>query len=49
MNINNQWVEDANKYSLCLYDLDILWNERNIYIDTIDCESPSLRQYQSLH
>lgn len=41
-----EWVEDPNKYSFCLYDLEILWAERNIYIKTIDCELPSLNQYQ---
>lgn len=41
------WVEDANKYSFCLYDLEIMWLERNIYINTIDCEQPSLALYQS--
>jgi hypothetical protein len=41
-----KWVEDPNKYSFCLYDLEILWAERNIYIKTIDCESPSLKNYQ---
>ena len=40
------WVENPNKYSFCLYDLEIMWAERNIYIKTMDCESPSLKQYQ---
>ncbi len=41
------WLEDANKYSFCLYDLEIMWLERNIYIKTIDCEQPSLKLYQT--
>jgi hypothetical protein len=44
--INGEWQEDPCKYSFCLYDLEILWAERNIYIKTIDCEFPSLKQYQ---
>lgn len=43
-----EWVEDPNKYSFCLYDLEIFWAERNIYIETIDCEYPSLKKYQVL-
>ena len=40
------WVEDPTKYSFCLYDLEIMWTERNIYIQTIDCNLPSLHNYQ---
>jgi len=43
---DGEWVEDANKYSFCLYDLEVFWVERNIYIQTIDCEFPSLKKYQ---
>jgi hypothetical protein len=41
-----KWVEDPTKYSFCLYDLEIMWAERNIYIKTIDCNLPSLNKYQ---
>ncbi|TLU66354.1 hypothetical protein FE810_06595 [Thalassotalea litorea] len=40
------WAEDPNKYSFCLYDLEIMWAERNIYVQTMDCEFPSLKLYQ---
>ena len=40
------WMEDPHKYSFCLYDLEIMWSERNIYIKTMDCVFPSLKQYQ---
>ena len=43
---DNLWVEDPDKYSFCLYDLEIMWAERNIYIQTVDCEPSSLKQYQ---
>lgn len=46
--INDAWIENANEYSFCLYDLEILWAERNVFIKTIDCKSPSLKQYQFL-
>lgn len=41
------WICDATKYSFCLYDIEIIWSERNVYIETIDCESPSLPQYRN--
>ncbi len=46
VNAEGEWQEDANQYSFCLYDLEVMWAERNIYIQTIDCKSPSLKQYQ---
>ena len=42
-----EWVEDPTKFSFCLYDLEIMWTERNIYIQTIDCDLPSLHEYQA--
>lgn len=41
------WITDPNKYSFCLYDMEVMWHERNIYIDTMDCAIPSLSAYQS--
>ncbi len=41
-----EWVENPTKYSFCLYDLEVMWTERNIYIQTIDCDLPSLQKYQ---
>jgi len=43
--LKDTWIEDSNKYSFCLYDLEIMWAERNVYIKTMDCQSPSLTQY----
>ncbi len=44
----DDWVEDPKRFSFCVYDLEIIWAERNFFIDTIYCESPSLQRYQSL-
>lgn len=44
--LENEWIEDPEKYSFCLYDLEIMWAERNIFIKTMDCQSPSLKEYQ---
>ncbi|MGI0119933.1 hypothetical protein [Zooshikella sp. RANM57] len=40
------WVEDPNKYSFCVYDLEIMWAERNFYIQTVDCENASIKEYR---
>ncbi len=41
------WSQASDKYSFCLYDLEVIWIERNIFIDTIDNASPSLQDYQN--
>ncbi|WP_440876823.1 hypothetical protein [Thalassotalea sp. PLHSN55] len=46
VNTEQGWQENPKKYSFCLYDLEVMWRERNIYIDTIDCKTPSLENYQ---
>lgn len=39
------WVEDSSKFSFCLFDLEIFWGERNIYIDTIYNSKPSTTEF----
>jgi hypothetical protein len=45
---NSGWVEDSSKYSFCVYDLEIMWAERNFFIKAVDCEKSSLNEYRSL-
>lgn len=40
------WVEQADRYSFCLYDMEVFWDERNRYIETIDCGQPSMATYR---
>ena len=40
------WVEQPDRYSFCLYDLEVFWDERNHYIETIDCAQPSMSRYR---
>ncbi|QOL25303.1 hypothetical protein LP316_13530 [Thalassotalea sp. LPB0316] len=40
------WLCEVTKYSFCVYDLAVIWAERNIFIETIDCPSPCLERYQ---
>jgi len=44
--IKHKWVIDPKQYSFCLYDMEVMWRERNIYIETMDCEVPSLIGYR---
>ena len=41
------WVEDAKRYSFCLYDMEVMWAERNFYIQTMDVQEPNLMAYQA--
>ena len=43
---DGNWVEDPARYSFCLYDLEIIWDERNHYIQTMDRPSPDLMRYR---
>ena len=43
---DNNWLTDSKQFSFCLYDMEVMWQERNIYIDLIDCEFPSIEKYQ---
>lgn len=40
------WLTDSGKYSFCLWDLEILWAERNIYIETLYSGIQNLDAYR---
>ncbi|MEM8808381.1 MAG: hypothetical protein AAGF01_20370 [Cyanobacteria bacterium P01_G01_bin.38] len=40
------WIVDSDKYSFCLWDLEILWAERNIYIETMYSGQTDLEAYR---
>lgn len=40
------WVEDASRFSFCLYDLEVFWSERNIYIETMYSGNCSIERYR---
>lgn len=44
--VEQDWVEQPEKYSFCVYDLEVFWVERNIFVDTVYCPAPSLERYQ---
>lgn len=45
--VNSDWVIDPAKYSFCLYDMEVMWKDRNIYIETMDSGRPSLIRYRA--
>jgi len=42
------WVEDPVKYSFCLYDLEIMWQERNYFVECMCGAVPSLDSYRAM-
>lgn len=40
------WIEDPSRFSFCLWDLEVIWFERNCFIEHIYCASPSLENYR---
>lgn len=46
---DGEWLEDPSRYSFCLYDMEIMWAERNFYIETMDCDKPDIVAYLRSH
>lgn len=44
--IDGAWVEDPSKYSFCLWDLEIFWAERNIFVSTMYSGHPDIYKYR---
>jgi len=40
------WVEDRTKYSFCLWDLEIIWHERNSFIRHLYSGAKDLEAYR---
>jgi hypothetical protein len=40
------WVEDPSLYSFCLWDLEVIWHERNSFIRFCYCQDPSIKAYR---
>ncbi len=41
------WMEDPARYSFCVYDLEVIWQERNHFVESMDCAEPSLADYRA--
>lgn len=40
------WVEDPRRFSFCIYDLEVMWFERQAFIRHIDLPTPDLPAYR---
>jgi hypothetical protein len=44
---NGRWIEDREKYSFCIWDLEVLWHERNSFIRHLYSGERNLTAYRS--
>ena len=42
----NTWIEDMTKYSFCIWDLEVIWHERNSFIRHLYSGNPDLSRYR---
>lgn len=43
---SDQWIEDSTKYSFCIWDLDIVWHEKNSFITHLYSGTKNLKAYR---
>ena len=41
------WVEDLSRYSFCLWDMQVMWHERNAFVECMYGSVPSLEAYRA--
>lgn len=41
------WVEEPSRFSFCLWDLEVMWYERNAFVNFIYCPNPDLAAYRA--
>lgn len=41
------WVEDMSRYSFCLWDMEVMWHERNAFVDWMYGAVPNLDAYRA--
>ncbi|MHA6204121.1 hypothetical protein ACXU4B_06855 [Dyella soli] len=41
------WVEDPGRFSFCLWDLEVMWHERNMFVELMYGATPSLEAYRA--
>ena len=47
VNLGGAWVEDPATYAFCLWDMEVMWAERAIFIDTLYSGNPDLAAYRA--
>lgn len=46
VNTGDGWIHDPDRYSFCVWDLEIIWAERNYFIELVYCEKPDISEYR---
>lgn len=41
------WLEDAERYSFCLFDMEIMWHERAAFLQHLYLGNPDLSAYRA--
>jgi hypothetical protein len=41
------WIEDPSRYSFCLWDMEVMWFERNQFVECLYGENSSLEKYRA--
>ena len=41
------WLESPSQYSFCVYDLEVIWHERNAFVQHVYCAQPHLERYRA--
>ncbi|HUA80159.1 MAG TPA: hypothetical protein VL997_07300 [Dyella sp.] len=41
------WVEDPSRFSFCLWDLEVMWQERNYFVEHMYGRAPDLERYRA--
>ncbi|HET6553760.1 MAG TPA: hypothetical protein VFG49_09505 [Dyella sp.] len=41
------WVEDLGRYSFCLWDMEVMWHERNAFVEHMYGDVPDLAAYRA--
>ena len=41
------WAEDPARYSFCVYDLEVIWQERRFFVDFVYRAAPDLAAYRA--
>lgn len=44
--LDDGWIEDPDRYSFCVWDLEIFWAERNFFIEHVYQPRPQLAAYR---
>lgn len=48
LNDKGKWVEERDRYSYCVWDLEVIWFERNAYVECIMADQPDTERYLRL-